>query len=134
MEANYLAVLVAGLGFFALGALWYQNFSFGKMWQNALGFTDEYIQEGNMALTFGLSLVMMLIMVFGLVPVLEAHGDTLTTGHGAFHGAMIGIFFCAPAIAINCLYQRRPFILWLIDAAYQILGLTVAGAIYAAMS
>lgn len=131
MEPNIIGLILGGLAFFILGSLWYQNFSFGKAWQNALGFTEEYLKEGNAPLIFGSALIMMLIMVFGMVPIMHAHTD-LTIMHGAFHGLMIGLFFIAPSMGINYLFQRRPLKLWFIDALYQVLGMALAGAIYAA--
>src|SRR5712692_7671500 len=39
-QINYLAVLVAGLGTFFLGALWYMPL-FGKLWISLHGYTQE---------------------------------------------------------------------------------------------
>ncbi len=36
-DLNWLAVLVATIAYFALGALWYAEFAFGKAWQRAVG-------------------------------------------------------------------------------------------------
>ncbi len=36
-DLNWLAVLVAGVAFFALGGLWYSNLMFGKQWSLAVG-------------------------------------------------------------------------------------------------
>ena len=40
---NYLAVIVAGLGAFFLGALWYMPL-FGKLWLSLHGFSEERIK------------------------------------------------------------------------------------------
>jgi hypothetical protein len=52
-DMNYLAVLVAAIAGWAVGAFWYSGVLFGKKWQKELGFTDEYIRQANMALIFG---------------------------------------------------------------------------------
>ena len=130
MEVNYLAVIVAGVVSWILGALWYSPILFGKAWQKELGFTDEYLKKGNMPLIFGSSLILMIIMAFGVVPVIKAHPE-ITWSHGFFHGAMIGLLFAAASMGINYLYQRKSIKLFLIDASYQVLFLGIAGMILA---
>ena len=41
---NYLAVLVAGIVYFALGAVWYARPVFGKAWMEGVGKTEEQIK------------------------------------------------------------------------------------------
>ena len=127
---NYLAVLVAALASFALGSLWYSPVLFAKSWQSTLGFTNEYLKKGNMAVIFGSSFVLIFLMDFGLAFILQAHPKTefnLFSGIGT--GFFTGIFFVATSIGINMLYQRKSFKLWAIDAGYQVLYLTMSGAI-----
>ena len=130
---NYLAVGVAAVAAFGLGALWYSPLLFGKRWQSNLGFTDEYLQQGNMGKTFGLSFVMMCIMALGMAILLTGHGEnSIDWVSGAYHGLTVGIMFVGTSIAINYLYQRRPLSLWAIDAVYQIAFLTLMGIIIGA--
>lgn len=128
---NFLAVLVAAIAAFGLGALWYTPILFGKSWQKLLGFSDEYLQGGNMALTFGSSFVMMLLMSFGIAFLFKGHlgPDWL---EGAHLGLLLGVFLVGPSIAINLLYQRKSFKLWAIDAGYQIIFLIMMGSIIGA--
>ena len=126
---NFLAVIVSRLVAFFIGFLWYSPL-FGKAWQRELGFTDEYIQQGNMVLIFGSSLVLMLVMAFGLAVILQTYGGTdMNWQQGLLHGLFVGIFFVATSYGINLLYQRRSIKLWAIDAIYQVLFLCVMGAI-----
>ncbi|OHX65076.1 DUF1761 domain-containing protein [Flammeovirga pacifica] len=128
---NYLAVLVAAVAAFILGAIWYSAI-FGKTWQKELGFTDEYLQKANMALIFGSSFVLMFITSLGLA-MFNAHtGHSLNASSGAFHGLMVGLIFIGSSMGINYLYQRRSLKLWLIDAGYQVTFLTIQGAIIGA--
>ena len=129
MEVNYLAVLVGGLAAWAVGSLWYSPVLFGKIWQKELGFTDEYIKQGNMPLIFGSSFLLMLIMVFGLVPMIDAHGDDMVWHHGMFHGLMAALFFVVTSMGINYLYQRKSLKLFFIDAGYQVLILVIGGLV-----
>lgn len=133
-DVNWLAVGVATLAAFALGAAWYSSALFGKRWQNDLGFTEEYLREGNMAKTFGLSFVAMFVMALGLALMMQgvrADGG-LNWQSGLHYGLMSGVFFIAASMAINYLYQRRPLSLWLIDAGYQVVFLGIMGAVIGA--
>ena len=129
MEVNFLAIAAAGLASWVLGALWYSPLLFGKIWQTEVGLSDEEIKKGSMPMIFGLSLILMIAMAFGLSPLIEAHGDTITMVHGFYHGCMIGLFFAATSMGINYLYQRRSLKLFAIDALYQVLFLGISGAV-----
>ncbi len=127
---NIWAALVAAVAFWALGALWYSPLLFGKRWQKEVGLSEETIKKANMAVVFGLSFVLMFLMVMGMSITLRIHHPedvTWLTGLGL--GIFIAIFFAMAATGINYLYQRRSLTLWLIDGFYLILGLALAGII-----
>lgn len=130
---NFLAVFVAALAAFGLGALWYSPILFGKTWQSELNFTDEYLQQGNMALTFGSSFILMLIMSLGMALLLQGNAENeISWQFGIMAGLFVGIAFVGTSVGINYLYQRRSFRLWAIDAVYQILFLVIMGLILGA--
>jgi hypothetical protein len=127
---NVWAVLVASLAFWALGALWYSPVLFSKRWQKEVGFKEEDIKKTNMALVFGTSFVLMLLMVWALNFVINSHKpEDVSLLKGLHYGAFTGFFFSMLTIGINYLYQRRSIVLWLIDGFYMILGLGIAGMI-----
>ena len=130
---NFLALAVAAIASFGLGSIWYSPLLFGKAWQNALGFTDEYLKKGNMAVIFGSSFVLIFLMDFGLAIILQGHaGRDVSALSGLLYGLLMGLFFVATSIGINMLYQRKSFTLWAIDAGYQVLYLGITGAILGA--
>ena len=130
---NYLAVFVSALVAFGLGALWYSPVLFGKAWQSELGFTDEYLQQGNMAKIFGSSFVLMLIMAFGMAIFIQGHNlGEVNLMTGLTHGIYVGLIFVGTSMGINMLYQRKSFKLWAIDAMYQIAFLAIMGMILGA--
>lgn len=128
---NFLAVLVAAVASFAIGALWYSPVLFGKAWQKELGFTQKDLEGANMAMIFGGSFVMILIMALGMGMLLQGHYpvELINAKVGIFHGLYIGIAFVGTSTAINYFYQRKSLKLWAIDAFYQIVFLIVQGAI-----
>jgi hypothetical protein len=130
---NVWAVLVSAVAFWALGALWYSPVLFGKRWQEEVGLSEEELKKANMALVFGGSFVLMLFMVWALNFVINSHKtEDVSLMSGLWYGVFTGIFFSMMTMGINYLYQRRSFVLWLIDGIYVVLGLGIAGMILGA--
>lgn len=128
----YLEPLIGGAAAFALGFLWYTAL-FGKAWQAETGITDEQAQQG-MAMTHGLAFIMMCILAFGINSFFNYHDISEQTFlHGGFHGGLLALMFCLPAIAINYLYQKKSLKLFLIDAGYVLAFCALAGAVMGAL-
>mgnify|MGYP006294181553 CR=1 FL=1 len=128
---NYLSVLVAAVATFVLGALWYSPLLFSKAWLKEVGFDAETMPKPNMLKTFGGSFVMFLVMDFTLAIIIQAGGKEICWSGGMITGLVLGLGFIGTATAVNYIYQRKSFRLWLIDAMYQTIGLGVAGVILA---
>jgi hypothetical protein len=130
---NVWAVLLSTVAFWALGALWYSPVLFGKRWQKETGFKEEEITKTNMAMVFGLSFLLMLLMVWALNFMINSHkSEDVSLLKGLHYGAFTGFFFSMLTMGINYLYQRRSFMLWLIDGFYIFIGLGIAGMILGA--
>lgn len=129
---NFLAVFVAALASFILGAVWYNPNLMGQIWQKELGFTDEYLQKGSMPKIFGTSFILMFLMSFGQAMLMAHSSQTFGWSNGALHGGMIGVLFVSCSMGINYLYQRRSIKLWFIDSGYQVLFLILQGVILGA--
>lgn len=127
---NWLAVVVAALAAFALGALWYGPL-FGKAWQALSGLTDDDIQQGHPAKTYGTALVLNLVAAFGMGMVMQLHPSP-DLGSGLNVGLLIGIAFVATSFGINYLFASRPLRLYLIDAGYMVALLSIMGAVIGA--
>ena len=103
---QYLEPIIGALAGFALGFAWYTAL-FGKAWQAETGITEEEAQS-DVARTHGLALVMMIVMSYAVNMIINYHDPAdQTFMHGGFHGIMAGLFYAAPAMAINYLYQRN---------------------------
>ena len=128
-EINWLAVLVAGGAFFALGAGWY-SFLFGRKWAKLVNMDWEN-PGGNMGVIFGLTFVLELLASTAVAILIRDSG--FDGWHGGLHvGLIAGIGVALPVIAINNLYQRRSGVLTAIDAGHMALGLAIVGAILGA--
>lgn len=125
---NWLAVIVAAVATFALGALWYGPLV-GKAWLHLSTMTEERAASANMPVIFGVAFVLQLLAAFALAMFI---GGGAGVSFGAFTGFMTGTFFVATAFGVVYLFEQRPFALWGIDAGYYILSFTMMGAILGA--
>lgn len=125
---NWLAIVVATIAFFAVGAVWYTAL-FGKAWQREVGLSTEQLSGGrNMMAIFGLCLLLEFIVVLML-------GHLFARLQPSDHVKMMmatgfALAIMTPAIGINYLYQRRSLKLFLIDAGHFIVGMTVVGLVF----
>lgn len=129
-HVNWLAVLVAAVAFFAVGAVWY-SFLFRGAWIKASGVNvnDPNAKKGVGAL-FLSSFVLVIITSIGLALLIAriGSGGWMT---GLKVGLVAGICFCAAAISNSYLYEKRPLALYLINSLYNIVGCIIAGIIIA---
>jgi len=127
---NWIAVIVAALAYFALGALWYSKILFATKW---IGYLKIDVNDPNakkgMGLMFGGSLLMMFVQSLAIAILAErlhVEGGWLS---GVKIGAFTGCCFSSATIGINYLYEKKPLGLFLINAGYAIVGNIIAGII-----
>jgi hypothetical protein len=125
---NWLAIIVAGLAYFALGAIWY-SFLFKNAWIKSSGVNvnDPNMKKG-IAQTMLASLVLMIIASIGIAVLLSKIVSTSWMS-GAKAGLLVGVCFSATGICISYLYEKRPWMLHFINAGYNVAGCVIAGVI-----
>ncbi len=126
---NVLAVLVATVVYFALGALWYMALS--KPWMAAVGFTPADLEKGSSPAIFGITFLFEAVAVFTLA-VLLGNSTLVGLGGGTALGALVGIGIWFALMSVTFMYESRKPNLFLIDGGYHVLALTIAGAILGA--
>ena len=128
-DVNWLAVLVAALAYFALGALWYSKALFANRWLKAtkIDAFNPDATKGMAALMF-FSFLLMFITCVGLT-ILRSRLDLEGWMSGLKLGALTGLCFGITAISISYLYEKRPSELHLINGGYTLLGNVIAGVI-----
>lgn len=126
IEINYLAVAVAAVAAFVLGGLWYSPMLFGRAWMTASGVSEEQVNQGNPATTFGIAFVWALLgaAVFALFL-----GPSPGFGLAAAAGFAAGLFWVAGSFGINYQFERRPVKLLLINGGYHTAQYTLYGVI-----
>ena len=126
-DLDLLAVVLAVVAAFGLGALWYGPI-FGARWQALIGLTDADIEGGNMGLIYGSAFALQAVAVVALALFM---GEATAAG-GALVGLTVGAAFVATALGVTYLFSQKPLALWAIDAGYHVAYYTVAGAILGA--
>ena len=125
---NWLAVVVATLAFFAVGAIWYTAV-FGKIWQREVGLSDEQLTGGrNMMLIMGTCFALEFIVCLTVGHMFDFLAPSDRAKMMIAVGLALGVM--APAIGINYLYQRKSLKLFLVDAGHFIVGMAAVGAVF----
>ena len=136
-QPNWLAIVLASLIPMIIGFIYYHKSVFGKAWMNSLGLTDEDLKGGNMAVIFGVSLLMsFLLSQYLLVNVDGAmqEGQFDSFKHGAFHGTLLGVMVAMPVLVTNGLFERKNFKNLAINTIYWVLTLALMGGVIDALN
>lgn len=124
---NWLAIVVATISTFVIGAIWYGPV-FGKVWMQENGFTEEDLKEANMAKIYGTAFILELVMAVNLALFLKG----LSVQDGLLYGFFTGFGWVAMAMGVNYLFSRNSIRLWFIDSFYFVISFTLMGAILTA--
>lgn len=127
---SWLGALLAGVAFFAFGALWYGPL-FGKLWTAETGVTEETAAEGNLPVIFGATLVLEILAAAGLAAILGGRGELSVAG-GLAAGIAAGALIVVPVLGVLALYERKSVTLWALNGGYNLVGFAIMGAIIGA--
>ncbi len=126
---NWLAVLVAGLAYFALGAVWY-SFLFSKLWIKYAGIDiNAPDAKKGVGIMFGGSFVLMVLTAVGIAILVNRMELTACWVSGVKLGAVTGLLLGTTAMSISYIYEKRPLGLYLINGGYTLLGNIIAAVI-----
>ncbi len=130
MRPNYVAVFVAALAYWLLGALWFAVL-FSKPWMALENITPEQASGVNPIAPYIISFILNLVIAFVLAQ-LCAWRNANTAARGAALGILIWIGFLGPMTYTTYMYEMRPKQLFAINEFYSLVGLCLMGAILGA--
>nr|MDP9147886.1 DUF1761 domain-containing protein [Acidobacteriota bacterium] len=132
MKPNYLAIFVAALAYWILGAVWYGAL-FGKAWVALENITPEQASamKANAVLPYIISFLLNLVIAFVLAQ-LCAWRNANTAARGAALGILLWIGIVGPITYTTYMYEMRPKTLFAINEFYALVGLGLMGAILGA--
>lgn len=134
VSINYLAVLACAIASMSIGSVWYGPL-FGKQWIKLSEMSPEKMQAAKskgMGKSYALMFVGSLIMAYVLAHALVFAATYLKTS-GVSAGLTAGFWnwlgFIAPVTLGTVLWDGKPWKLWILNNAYQLVTLLVMGLI-----
>ncbi len=128
-HVNWLALLVAAVAYFLLGALWY-SVLFGKKWAQLVKVdtSNPELKKGMGGMMIS-TFVLILVVCFGLEVLVIKFNFLQEVPYGLKLGLLTGLAFATTAVSISYVYENRPTNLYLINNGYHVLGHMLAATI-----
>ena len=127
VSINHLAVILAALSDFVIGALWYSPLLFVKAWMKQTGLTEEKMRKDNPLVKYGLTLVFSLVITYNLAFFL---GDpSFKMSDYLMYSFLAGFGWASMAVGILSLFEMRGWRLMLINWGYVTIAFVVKGLI-----
>ena len=126
MTINWLAVVVATVASWALGAVWYMVLS--KQWLAAIGKIRDQIDPKNFT-PYIFSIVVQLVMAIALSLVIAPLFGAMTIATGLQAGALMWLGFVITSMIQGHRYEGAPWSRTLIDGGYLLGVLLVQGLV-----
>jgi len=127
MKTNYLAVIVAAIAYWLLGAIWY-GVVFGEAWMALEHITAEQARSMNPVLPYVITLALNVLIAYALEQIcIWRNANTL--GRGASVGVLLWIGFVGPVTFTTYMYEMRPKELYAINQFFPLAGFVLMGAI-----
>jgi len=129
-DLNWLAVIVAGLAYYALGAVWYAQPVFGRAWQQSMGWEPpaDYRPPPT---TYVLPLITCLVSAIAVG--MLAEGTTSDTfAEGIVLGLVVGIGIAVAGLVVTGFFdpmKPKPMTSTAINGGYQLVGIIIAAII-----
>jgi Protein of unknown function (DUF1761) len=130
-NVNILAVLVAALLTFVLGAFWYSPVLFAKQWMAAQGYTPEKLEamkKRGATKAYVVSVLCYVVMAY-VVALLASYTNSTTLAQGLWLGFLSWLGFAATIGLTANMFSEKPIAAWVIDAGYQLAYLLITGAL-----
>jgi hypothetical protein len=131
-QLNWVAVIVAALVYFALGALWYSPMLFSRAWQRSIGWDESKTPQAS-AMTYIVPVIAYLVMAVA-VGLLAAATGTDELGEGIVLGLVLGIGLSLAHTFVDASFdpnKPQPWTWFAINGSYHALGLLIVAVIIA---
>lgn len=123
------AVLAAALSSFVVGGAWYSPIGFARAWMREAGLDEARVRDAKMTRVFAGAFACSVVMALNLAAFL---GPKASLAFGTFAGFATGLGWVSMSLGVIYLFEQRSFRLWLINSGYQVVSLTIMGAILGA--
>ena len=128
---NILPIIVSSLVAFGIGSFWYSPFLFGKELMEGRKIQESTIEKSSVLRSYSIQFVFTVI-TFSVLAFLISMAEVRSSTDGSFVGLLTWIGFILPISLSSVLWKRDTFTLFLIDVVYNLVIITIGGAIIGA--
>src|SRR6185436_19934978 len=120
-SVNIVAVFVAAILTFVLGAVWYSPVLFARQWMAAQGYTPDTAQQMRKGMwkAYVIAFVCYVVMAYVLA-LFASYMQATSFAQGLWLGFLTWLGFAATVGLTTHLFSRKPLAGWVIDAGYQL--------------
>jgi len=133
-ELNWLAVIVGGLIYFALGALWYSPAVFGRQWQRAIGWDPERTPPEMSVTTYLVPAIAYTVIAIAIGILARATGSE-DVGTGLVLGIVVGVGISVMHTLGDAVFdpnKPQPWTWFAITAGYHAVGQLIVAVVVSA--
>ena len=126
-QLNWLAVVVGGLAYFVLGALWFARPVFGRAWRRSVGWDDSRPDPAVNPATYVIPLLAFLVMGAATGMLAAATGSSDLNG-GITLGLVLGVGYALARTAVDATFSPNtphPWVWFAISGGYHLVGVLV---------
>lgn len=123
---NYLAVLVAAVVAYAVGALWHSPIGFGGYWMHLMGLNRESMRK--MPLTAKQAMILgflVTVLVSYVLAFFMSMTYAFTVSTALELGFWLWLGFLAPTLANGLLWEGKSFKLFAFNAVYALVNIEI---------
>jgi hypothetical protein len=133
-QLNWLAVIVAGIIYYALGAIWYAPPVLGRTWQKSIGWDPNTPAPGMSPMNIAIPLVGYIIAAAATGMLAAATGSVDVSG-GIVLGLVIGVGYALTLMAVTAAFDPQkpaPWTWFAVAGGYHFVGLLIAAVVVSA--
>ncbi len=130
-EINWVAVVIAGLVYFAIGAVWYSPLLFAGAWQRSIGWDSQRPPPETSWMTYVVPLLAYLVMAAAVGIIARATASD-TFVEGIILGLVVGIGLSLMHTLVDATFdpnKPQPWVWFAINGTYHALGLIIVAVI-----
>jgi len=133
-DLNWLAVVVAAIVYYAIGAVWFAPFAMGRPWQRSIGWDANQPAPGLTAMTIALPLVAYFVAAIAVAMLAKATGSADVSA-GIVLGLVVAVGFAGSILAVTAAFETtkpQPWTWFGISFGYHLVGLVATAVIVSA--
>ncbi|WP_053733408.1 DUF1761 domain-containing protein [Nocardia sp. NRRL S-836] len=129
-DLNWLAVVVATVAYYALGAIWYAEFAFGRAWRRSIGWELTPPQRtGARVYTIPLATCFAATLATAMIAAASGTDDVM---EGLLLGLVVGVGIALPVMFVSGVFDTTkpaPKTHVAVGAGFHVIGLSLVGAV-----